>query len=329
MSNLYPLMKLLADGEFHSGESLGETLGITRAAVWKQIQALEKIDVEVFAVRGQGYRLSSPITLLDVGAIQSTLSNSVSNLLEGIEVLDQVDSTNDYLKEKLDELAPGCGRVCLAEWQKQGRGRRGRRWVSPYANSLCFSLAWHLAQPNFPVTGLSLAAAVAVIRALAKSGIEGLTLKWPNDIFLNGGKLAGILTELVGEASGAYRLVIGVGVNINMSETIASQIDQPWSALSSVTGRVTGSVDRNTLAGLIINEMVGAIRTFSEEGLNAFIDAWHQHDLTTGQPIELHRANDVIRGIGQGIDANGALRIAYNGEVKSFHAGEVSVRLSP
>lgn len=325
MSTRYQLISLLSDGQFHSGATLGQQLGIGRSAIWKHVQALDSRGLDVFSVRGKGYKLASPIELLDYEKIRSQLTSHALARLDYIDILDEVDSTNDYLKARLNFLNPGRGHACMAEMQSAGRGRRGRRWISPYGTNLYLSLGWHLDQLNSAIGGLSLATAVAVVRALTTAGIKGLGLKWPNDIFLNDGKLAGILIDLVGESGGSYRVVIGIGVNTRLPHTAAREIDQPWSDLVSVGMQV----DRNYIASMILNELVDALEVFSVKGLDAFIDDWMQFDMIATKHVQLHQGEQLISGVAKGIDANGALLIEYNGSVKSFHAGEVSVRLTP
>lgn len=324
MSTRYKLISLLSDGQFHSGATLGQQLGISRSAIWKHVQALTDSGLDVFSVRGKGYQLATPIELLDSVKILSRLKPSVLASLDYIDILDEVDSTNDYLKARLPLLHPGRGCACMAEMQSAGRGRRGRRWISPFGTNLYLSLAWHLDPLNTAIGSLSLAAAVAVVRALSGAGIKGLGLKWPNDIFLNDGKLAGILIDLVGESGGSYRVIIGVGVNTSLPHTAAREIDQPWSDLASAGIQY----ERNYIASLILNELVDALEIFSAKGLDAFINDWMQFDMVASKHVQLYQGKQVISGVAKGVDANGALLIEYNGKVKSFYAGEVSVRLT-
>lgn len=320
----YRLVELLADGHFRSGEWLGRQLGVSRAAVWKQVRALSELGLDVHAVRGQGYRLAAPFQPLRVERIHSELSAEAAARLSCIEVLQEVDSTSDYLKRMPSPCEPGQGKLCLAEWQSAGRGRRGRRWVSPYGSSLYLSLAWQLSGSALHSGGLSLVTAIAVLRALQSCGVEGLGLKWPNDIFLEGRKLAGILLDVAGESGGPFTVVIGIGVNLELPDGAASDIDQPWADLS----QCGVSVDRNRLAALIVEALMAALETFMRDGLVAFAAEWDRFDLIAGRTVELqHDHEKRIAGVARGIDSRGALLIDQDGDTRSFYAGEVSVRL--
>ena len=188
MIDFQHLIKLLADGEFHSGEAIGRHLGISRAAVWKQLQKLENFGLQVESIKGRGYRLLQVIELLDVGLIQNTLPLSAATQLSELEVFFQIDSTNAHAMKKIQMNQTNKGYVCLAEFQEQGRGRRGRQWHSPLGSNLSLSLVWEFEGGAAKLEGLSLAIGIAVVRALKRIELQGLGLKWPNDILLNGFK---------------------------------------------------------------------------------------------------------------------------------------------
>jgi BirA family biotin operon repressor/biotin-[acetyl-CoA-carboxylase] ligase len=325
MSTRFRLIELLADGGFRSGRWLGEQLGISRAAVWKQIQSLSRLGLDVHAVRGQGYRLAIPFQPLNAALIRNTISDPVSARLDGVEVFREIDSTSDYLKRSQAQQHPPRSRVCVAEWQSAGRGRRGRRWVSPYGASLYLSLGLQLNEATLRSGGLSLVAAIAVLRALCDSGVEGLGLKWPNDIYYQQRKLACVLLDLSGESGGPYHVVIGVGINLRLPEAAAREIDQPWADLS----RCGCEIDRNRLAGAIVTRLMQAIDVFDKQGLEAFAQEWKRYDLIAGRVVELHDDSEaMISGVARGIDGQGGLVIEQGGITRSYHAGEISVRLA-
>ena len=325
MSTRYRVIELLADGDFHSGEWLGRQLGISRAAVWKHIRSLSGFGLDVHAVRGQGYRLANPFQPLSAELIRSTLDAVTLARLDSLDVLREIDSTSDHLRR--DTASSGESmRACIAEWQSAGRGRRGRHWVSPYGTNLYLSLAVSMPATGIQSGGLSLVSAIAVLRALQSCGIRELGLKWPNDIFYQQRKLAGILLDLSGESGGLYQVVIGVGINLNVPDAAARAIDQPWADLS----QCGVAVERNHLAGLVLSELVKVIDTFNEKGLDVFKKEWQQFDLIADRRVRLHNDNaETITGVARGIDAQGALLIENNGETRPYHAGEVSVRLNP
>ena len=325
MSTRYRLIELLADGKFHSGEWLGRQLGISRAAVWKHIRVFSEFGLDVHAVPGQGYRLSAAFQPLSEDLIRLPLSSFANSRLDKLEVLREIDSTNDFLMRTKSQHKAHLIRACAAEWQSSGRGRRGRRWVSPYGTSLYLSLATQISKASLQSGGLSLAAAVAVLRVLQGGEIDGLGVKWPNDIFYQGRKLAGILLDISGESGGPFYVVLGIGINLKISESAAQEIDQPWADLS----QCGVNVDRNHLAGMILETLVSAIDCFGKNGLEAFIQEWNQFDVISGRAVELHYDKEhMITGIARGIDASGALLIEKNGVTSRFDAGEVSVRFT-
>ena len=311
------VLRILADGRFHSGEAVAARLGISRALVWKALKSLETLGVEVHAVRGRGYRLAQPLELLDVDLIRDALG-AAADRLERLELLDQVDSTNAYLLAQ----AGAAPHACLAEHQHAGRGRRGRQWVSPFGANLYLSLSWPF--DSRPLEGLSLAVAVALMRSLHRAGAEGLGLKWPNDVLWQGRKLGGILLEMSGEAGGAMRAVVGIGLNLHMPRSTAG-IDQPWTDLQSVLGR---PCSRNRIAGELLNELVDALEAFAGAGMQPFMDEWAAYDLAYDRPIELHLPDRVVAGVARGIDETGALLVAHGDTLQRYFSGEVSLRMT-
>jgi len=159
------ILILLADGQFHSGTELAEVLGISRSAIWKQLNSLTELGLAYSAVSGKGYRLDKPLQLLSDDVIRAQLDPLSLNLLASLEIFDEIDSTNRYLLEQAG-LSAVSGRVCFAEQQSAGRGRRGRTWVSPFGRNIYVSILWRFQHGYASTAGLSLAMGVAVIRAL-------------------------------------------------------------------------------------------------------------------------------------------------------------------
>ena len=318
-----PLLKLLSSGQFHSGTELGAALGCSRAAVWKMIQSLEERGVDIFHVRGKGYRLSEPVELLETESILAAVPADRRCDLSAVDVFFEIDSTNAYLMgQPLDST--GTARACFAEYQNSGRGRRGRTWVSPFGGNLYLSLRWRFSCGVSRLGGLSLAVGVALCKALEAMGARSLQLKWPNDILVEKKKLAGVLLEVSGESNGPCEVVIGVGVNVCCIASAKAHIDQPWTDLQSCT---LNPVARNRLAGRVLGELIAAARSYDALGFDAFREAWKDRDVFAGQRVVLHSlAGDVV-GIARGVDDMGALLLELpDGELKSFHAGEVSLR---
>jgi len=300
-------------------------LGVSRAAIWKQMRKLDRLGLDVYAVRGRGYRLAAPFEPLNVDSMSRHMDTPVRERIEVLEVLQEVDSTSDFLKRRGPPPSSQFIRVCLAEWQRAGRGRRGRSWVSPYGANLYLSLACVLNEGVLQSGGLSLAVAIAVHRTLRGAGVEGLGLKWPNDIFFQGRKLAGILLDVSGESGDNYHVIMGIGINLRMPESAGVNIDQPWADLS----KQGLEQQRNQLAGKLLENLVQVIDNFTGQGLAAFADEWRRYDITHGLQVNLHAGQrESVSGVARGVDAHGALLIERNGELQAFHAGEVSMRLA-
>jgi len=318
------ILILLADGEFHSGPALGQASGCSRTAVWKAIQSLQNTGLEIYCVRGKGYRLAQPVELLNRDSILAALDTATRQAVQHLDVYHEIDSTNACLLE-VARRKNTSGYVCIAECQHRGRGRRGRQWVSPLGGNLYLSLLWRFSAGATSLGGLSLAIAVAVIRALRDNGLASAQLKWPNDILLDGYKLAGILLELAGESAGPCAVVMGVGLNIRTPVTAMSAVDQPWTDLESVLGK---TVSRNELTAALLCHWVQAVTDFERQGLIPFMDEWAQWDALAGNEVILDLPTGAVRGVARGVDESGALLLARNGELQRHHSGEVSVRFS-
>lgn len=323
MTKDYSMLSMLSDGRFHSGQALAEALGVSRTAVWKQLRKLAEFGLAVQSVPGRGYRLGSALELLCEAKITQSLDAETRRRLQSLEILPQTASTNDHLKGWL-HAADAQGAVCLAEHQSQGRGRRGRAWQSPFGKNLYLSLLWRFPCGPAAMQGLSLAVGIALLRALEQAGLTGAGIKWPNDIQVQGEKLAGILIDMSGEASGPTSTVIGVGINIAMPEAAGEGIDQPWTDMQQ---HVQAKVSRNQLAAFVLNHIVAAAVQYEQRGLSAFLAQWQQYDLVQGRMVALQTPQGEVIGRAEGIDESGALRVHVNGLERRFSSGEISLRL--
>jgi BirA family biotin operon repressor/biotin-[acetyl-CoA-carboxylase] ligase len=316
----YTLLKLLADGHFHSGEYLARITGVTRAAVWKALQGIQDLGIVVYAVSGRGYRLAHAFEPLERDSILAQLPVAVRSQLHVLDVLHTVDSTNAWL---IRQNGAHALTACMAEHQSAGRGRRGRHWCSPFGSNLYLSLRCRFDDGMGRLSGLSLAVAVAVVRALREAGVEGIALKWPNDIYWRGRKLGGILLEVMGEAGGSCVVVIGVGLNVAMPPAAGQEIDQPWTDLTAIQSELS----RNRLAGRILHQLMEAVAVFQDQGLMPFTQDWCEVDLLFGNPVVLLQPGAAINGIGRGIAHDGSLLLEVDGQIQRHSYGEVSVRL--
>ncbi|MEZ5583698.1 MAG: bifunctional biotin--[acetyl-CoA-carboxylase] ligase/biotin operon repressor BirA [Candidatus Competibacteraceae bacterium] len=319
------LLDILNDGAFHSGEALAEQLGgISRAAVWKLIRALEDKGITIFAVRGRGYRLAEPIEFFEYVRIAAGLTQEAQHYVTAIEIHPCLDSTSTHLLHQAKSGAPS-GTVCCAEWQLAGRGRRGRVWVSPFAANVYLSLLWRFSVGPAALSGLSLATGVAVARALRHLGVAEVGLKWPNDLVWRRLKLGGILLEFDGESNGPCCVIAGIGINVAMPPSANDAIDQPWVDLRGILG--PGRISRNQLVAQVINELVSAFASFEHIGFPGISRQWQEFDQVAGQRITLNRLNDSISGIAHGVDDTGALLLDTGRGTERFLAGEISLRV--
>lgn len=308
------LLATLADGKFYSGEALGASLGISRAAISKHIKGIREWGIDIFRVQGKGYQLAQPLDLLVEEKLQQYSQAPV--ILKSI-----IDSTNQFLLDSGDTLESGT--ICIAEYQAQGRGRRGRQWLSPFGANLYLSMYWRLEAGMAAAMGLSLVVGVAVVEALESLGVDGVKLKWPNDLYYQDKKLAGILVEMSGQAGGAAHLVIGMGMNLMMREG-ETTIDQPWTTLEQV---IDGqAIDRNRLAGCFIQAWQKALADYERQGMGEFVERWNRIDNFLGRPIKLIMGPNEIRGICRGINQQGAVLLETDQGVQSFIGGEISLR---
>jgi len=317
----YLVLKILSDGDFHSGQALARHAGVTRAAIWKAVRVLQNdFALDIHSVRGRGYRLVHALELLDSNNILSLIPPS--SRPAGIEVFFSIDSTNQYLMQS-DNINIHAPWVVLAEQQTAGRGRRGRSWQSPFAGNLYFSLLWRFNQINANFSGLSLFVGALVCRLLRDLGVPDLGLKWPNDILCQNKKLCGILIEMRGESGGPFDAVIGIGLNQNVPDYIASKIDQPWIALDHLDIKLPS---RNVLAARLIQLLIEALPQFETRGLQPFISTWHEFDCYRDREVTLYLGDRYIKGIGRGINEQGALLVEHQGKIQSYYSGEITLR---
>ncbi|HYM35991.1 MAG TPA: bifunctional biotin--[acetyl-CoA-carboxylase] ligase/biotin operon repressor BirA [Steroidobacteraceae bacterium] len=321
------LLEVLANGERHSGEELARQLRVTRSAVWKLIRNLRDLGIEIEAIAHQGYKLPCAVQLYNEQAIHGAMSQSARAALSGLDVLLTVDSTNRYLLDTANP-PPGSASVCVAEVQTAGRGRRGRSWVAPFGSGLCLSLAWQFEESPPDFSALSLVIGVAIVRALRRLGCHEVQLKWPNDIVHSHRKLAGVLIDMRGEASGPARVVIGIGMNLHMPAEIRLALaEQQAAVITDLHETMRGHApERNTLVGTIIDELIAALHAFSRDGFAAFKAEWQSHDSLRDSPVRVLSANETISGTARGVAPDGALLVDVNGRLHRFMSGDVSLR---
>jgi BirA family biotin operon repressor/biotin-[acetyl-CoA-carboxylase] ligase len=321
-----PLLALLADGEVHSGESLAQHLKQTRAAVWKAVERLRALGIDVQAHARRGYSLRYPIELLSAQKMQDPMRPDTRARLRQLQLLFEVDSTNTRL---LSQPAPpiGAADVCISELQHAGRGRLGRRWLAPFGCGLAMSLSWTFSDAARALPALSLGVGVAVSRALRRTGANGIALKWPNDIWFRDRKVGGVLVEIRAEAGGPAHVVIGVGLNVCLPEAERQKIESIGAQVAAAADACAESPSRNRIAGALLDELLDMLWQFEHSGFTAFREEWQGLDALAGREVRLSMGDQVLSGIARGVDSDGALFLESDGCVQRFVSGEASLRL--
>jgi BirA family biotin operon repressor/biotin-[acetyl-CoA-carboxylase] ligase len=317
----FPLLRLLSDGRFHSGEELASHFRVTRATVWNALQDAEALGVAIFSVRGKGYRLPEPMRFLNRDAVLDALGSHRDTF--SLQIHDRIDSTNSHLMRAAAEGAAH-GTCAVAELQTAGRGRRGRAWQAGLGNSLAFSVLWRFECGAGALSGLSLGVGVALMRALHALGATKSRLKWPNDVLVDQQKLAGILIELQGDMDGPSAAVIGIGLNLRLPEALRRSIDQPAIALEQALGSVPAP---DVVLGTVLRHLADVMQVFEAQGFDALREEWTAHHAYQNQAVRLLMPDGrTIGGIAEGIAPDGALLVRTEQGAQRFTAGEISMR---
>jgi BirA family transcriptional regulator, biotin operon repressor / biotin---[acetyl-CoA-carboxylase] ligase len=317
----FAVLRLLADGEFHSGEDLAHKLDISRASICNALKEVDKAGLNLFKIRGRGYRLAEPLQWLDTTKIASALRVQAGRF--NLELIDCADSTNTLLMQKA-ALGAVHGSVIAAELQKHGRGRRGRSWHADLGGALTFSLLWRFNQGMGFLSGLSLAVGVALLRALKSLGVDSMTLKWPNDVLHHNCKLAGILIEAQGDVLGPSFAVIGIGINLKLSERTRELIGQPATDLYSITGVMP---ERNLVLGCVLGNLAQVLDIFTARGFGGLREEWVEHHAYHNKNVRIMLPDNAAEeGMVTGVDNEGALLIKTRGGERRYSTGEISLR---
>ena len=314
------LLHQLADGNFCSGAELGCRMGISRAAIWKQVQRWRTRGVPIEAAKGRGYRISGGLELLEPARIREAMAPGLRRLLPELEVHMALTSTNARC---LERAADTRRLVCFAEYQSHGRGRFGRSWVSPFAGGIYLSLLWTFEGGAAALEGLALAAGVSVAETLERFTLPGLCLKWPNDILWREQKLAGILLEMEGDPAGSCQVAVGVGINGSIPSD--APIDQAWTDLTTAAGK---SLSRNALAAALLEGLLPLLTQYGETGFACWRKRWQMRDGMRERPVVLSSGEMTVHGIAAGIDESGALRLRTPQGMRCFSGGELRLRLA-
>jgi BirA family biotin operon repressor/biotin-[acetyl-CoA-carboxylase] ligase len=284
---------------------------------------------QIDAVTHRGYRLAQYASPLDAAAVCARLPADLRAALRDGGCEGEVDSTNSRL---LARGAPPPGRFdfLTAEFQSAGRGRRGRSWLAPPGGAICLSWSWSFDGLPSAMGALSLAIGVAALRALRRLGIEGVQLKWPNDLLARDAKLGGILIEMRTESGGPVHVVLGLGLNVALPATLRASLAQQGTAAVDLATLCAPAAPprREELVATLLEEGIGALKVFARQGFAPFLAEYQAADALRDRPVTLQGSGAVDSGVARGVDADGALRVAHRGQVHRIIAGEVSVRAS-
>ena len=315
MNRLIDVLKKLNSRHPVSGSKIAEELGITRAAVWRRIKHLQQLGLCIISNPGKGYQLGYEFEKLDANAIQQSLGKKV-----GIDVVWETSSTNTEIFSNIDKVE--LPRVLIAEYQHAGRGRRNDRWLAPLGSGLCMSLGWKFLSLPPTIPSLGLVVGLVIVDTLEKLGCTSIKIKWPNDVFFDGKKIAGCLIDLKTELSGSSYAVIGIGINISLDSEIKESIDQPVADLCDV---LDSKISRNELAGKLVGSLIRALETFEKTGFKCFRDDFLAKDLLYGKKIIINIKDDKSSGYAAGVDWDGALLLDVDGRIRRFYSGHVTL----
>jgi len=312
------ILQLLLAEDCVSGEDLARELGLSRAAIWKHISELRSLGFTIAAQSGKGYVLQNCPDSLHQALVHAHFAPRTIG--RQIIYLDECDSTNARLKHLAEEAAaPLAGLTLVTDRQSAGRGRRGRTWQAGPGEALLFSV---LLYPPFPPSllhGLTLMAGVAVVEALATLGVN-TTLKWPNDVYLEGRKLCGILAETSAELDHTNYVVLGIGLNVSGHPPLLEQL--PTDLYSAGI-----QPKRAEILAKILTSLEENYALFLDQRVDEIYDKWRLHSHTLGRRVTVHTLQGELSGVARDITSEGALLVTLDsGEEKIVTAGDVTVR---
>ena len=261
---------------------------------------------------------------LDAEAIRQSLGEAVTVRLAGFDVFPEIDSTNSYLMQAPGP-APGDVHIAVTDNQTNGRGRHGRTWLSPPGSGLCLSLAYTFAQQPNNLPALTLAFGLSVIDVLENLNVNGVQLKWPNDLIADDGKLGGILTETQSQTEGAIKVVTGIGLNVDLQDDLDFGIETDWARrvvdLSAIADHLPS---RDELVAGLIDALCATFIDYESKGFDGFINEWSGRDWLFGREVTIDTPERQVTGIGAGIADDGALLLdTGEGECSRITSGSV------
>lgn len=296
-----------------SGEVLAAEFGCSRAAISKQIECLRNAGVLVLSRPRVGYQLGYAYRWWNTKSLQKQLAG----LPLSVNLLESVSSTNTWLRNRPPAVLY---QLAITDWQHAGRGRHERDWVSPPGRQLAFSLRCDVKEGPWAWQGLALAVGVEVAEALKSRGIP-VQLKWPNDLWLDGAKLGGILVELDAASDGPSSIIVGIGLNEFLTAHEKAALNRPVSDLAPYAEMY----DRNDLLLTLLRRLIQLFSQYTETGLAAWLARWQRFDLLHGREVRFDLSGKQITGLAQGIDEQGCLCVLTANGLQKCHSGEISL----
>lgn len=320
---LFPILRRLSDGKFHSGEALAREFDLSRSSIFNALAEAEAMGLRLHAVRGRGYRLPEPVDWLNAAAVAEHLGPAAGAY--AIHLHDSLKSTNMALMAAATAGAAD-GTLFCCEHQQSGKGRRGRQWHSVIGGSLTFSVLWRFDSGLQSLAGLSLVVGLAIARAVNRHSRHPARLKWPNDVLVDYRKLAGILVEVQGDMHGAALAVVGVGLNVRLNEAQRNAVDQAVIDLAELGV----AVGRNQLLADCLQELHAALTLFRQQGFAALREDWQALDAYAGRTVTLNLPDArKVQGVAAGVDETGAFLLREaEARVAAYSGGEISLRLA-
>lgn len=314
--NLIKLVKMLNDGQWHDGNSIGDALQLTRSAVWKTIKKLQSYGIKIDSIKSKGYLLKEPLLLVDSDEIKKNIPPNID-----LTVFETINSTNHYLKQFKNINYP---KICIAEQQTAGKGRFNREWYSPFGKNIYLSCLYPFQKDVSELAGLSLLTSLAVVKTLNDLGItHHLAVKWSNDVVFDGKKLAGNLIEVQAETHAGCQAIIGIGLNVNMLDDDNKKISQDWISVSKI---LDSYMNRNDLCIHLINHLMIYLKKFETQGFEIFLEEWNKVDYLKNKSISLNVSNEKWMGTALGINSQGYLLLQFpDGKVRACSSGEASL----
>lgn len=315
------ILNLLKESDdFISGEEIGERFNMTRAGIWKHVNSLKEEGYIIESISKRGYKLISSPDILTYEEVEEYLKTSFIG--RNIYYYDSIDSTNIMGKEIA--FSEKEGTIVVGEEQLAGKGRMGREWISPKGKGIYMSIVLKPDIEPMKASKITLIGAAAVNKALSNLGIKS-SIKWPNDILINGKKISGILTEISGEINMVDYLIMGIGVNVNLNKAdIPKELKDKATSINIEEGKF---INRKLLMANILNEFEDLYIDFKDNGnISKTVEICRENSVLIGKEVNVIRGKENRKGIAVDINEEGELVVEFETGIEKIYSGEVSLR---